>query len=205
MCGARRARCAAHFRGVVGGGMNVEAPLDRSMTHAPVVPRSLALRVALLAGAVALPTAAAAQAPTAAEPTTCFAQPRAQRAAADTARTPSTGAAGAGAEASRPAPDIILLASVSARSVRFNSEPRISVRLCGGFDSVRVVERRNLPERVVPGVTYRDVYVAVEILGHIYADCLRDALTGAAPRGQPCPTPAASPRDTTRGAGRRPR
>ena len=75
----------------------------------------------------------------------------------------------------------------------------MSVRLCGGFDSVRVVERRNLPERVVPGVTYRDVPVAVEILGHIYADCLREGL--ASGRSAPCPRAA----DSVRTAPRRPR
>ncbi len=43
----------------------------------------------------------------------------------------------------------------------------------------RVVERRNLPRPVQPGVTYRDVFVAVEILGHLNARCLLAGLLGA--------------------------
>ena len=77
------------------------------------------------------------------------------------------------------APDIILRASVSAREVRFASQPHLSVRLCGGtLDSVHVLERRNLPSPVVPGTTYRDVYVAVEILGHLTGSCIANGLTG---------------------------
>jgi hypothetical protein len=40
-----------------------------------------------------------------------------------------------------------------------------------------VLERRNLPERVQPGVTYRDVYVSVQILGALNAACIA-ALAG---------------------------
>lgn len=77
------------------------------------------------------------------------------------------------------APAIILRASASAREVRFASQPRIHVRLCGGvLDSVRVLERRNLPDPVQPGVTYRDVFIAVEILGHLNAECLASRITG---------------------------
>lgn len=76
------------------------------------------------------------------------------------------------------APAIILFASASAREVRFASPPRIHVRLCGGVvDSVRVLERRNLPDPVQPGVTYRDVFIAVEILGHLNAQCLASRIT----------------------------
>ena len=75
--------------------------------------------------------------------------------------------------------DIILRASVSAREVRFNAQPRVTIRLCGGtLDSVRILERRNLPSPVVAGTTYRDVYVAIEILGHVRATCLAHALIG---------------------------
>lgn len=90
------------------------------------------------------------------------------------------------------APDIILRASVSAREVRFGTQPHITVRLCGGtLDSVRVVERRNLPTPVVAGTTYRDVYVAVEILGHLTASCISNAVTGG--RAAPATTnPCAS-------------
>lgn len=95
-----------------------------------------------------------------------------------------------GAQPIGTAPDIILRASVSAREVRFASQPHITVRLCGGtLDSIRVVERRNLPTPVVAGTTYRDVYVAVEILGHLTASCISNAVTGgrAAPAtSNPC-------------------
>lgn len=146
--------------------------------------------VALVASALLAPAELLAQAASTAD---CFAQPRARGDSTIRART----AADTGRFADRGA-DVILLASVSAREVRFQSQPQISVRLCGGFDSVRVVERRNLPERVVPGVTYRDVYIAVEVLGHIYADCLRERLAGE--RSNACPSGA----DTTRAAPRRP-
>lgn len=70
-------------------------------------------------------------------------------------------------------PTIVLRATASAREVRFAKQPRILVRLCGAVtDSVHVVERRNLPDPVQPGSTYRDVFIAVEILGHLNAECL---------------------------------
>ena len=88
------------------------------------------------------------------------------------------------------APDIILRASVSARELTFRTQPQVSIRLCGGtLDSVRVVERRNLPTPVVAGTTYRDVYVAIEILGHLTGSCIANGLTGgrAAPSASgPC-------------------
>jgi hypothetical protein len=147
--------------------------------------------LALLTSALLAPLELSAQATSS---TDCFAQPRMRSDSA--ARTPAV--ADSGRLPDRRGADVILLASVSAREVRFQSQPRISVRLCGGFDSVRVVERRNLPQRVVPGVTYRDVYVAVEILGHIYADCLRERIAGD--RTSACPSAA----DSSRAAPRRP-
>lgn len=147
--------------------------------------------VALVASILLAPGELSAQA---ASNTDCFSQPRVRSDSAS--RTRST--ADSGRLADRRGADVVLLASVSAREVRFQSQPQISVRLCGGFDSVRVVERRNLPERVVPGVTYRDVYVSVEVLGHIYADCLRERLAGQ--RSNACPSDA----DTARVAPRRP-
>jgi hypothetical protein len=76
-------------------------------------------------------------------------------------------------------PDIRLFASVSASEVRFAAQPRIRVRLCnGGLDSAHVLERRNLPSPVQVGTTYRNVYVAVEILGHLNALCLSGLVTG---------------------------
>src|SRR5690242_12133242 len=96
------------------------------------------------------------------------------------ARRPSPRAdtAGTGQQSSGNA-DIILRASVSAREVRFASQPHVSIRLCGGtLDSVRVLERRNLPTPVVAGTTYRDVYVAIEILGHLASNCIANTITG---------------------------
>jgi hypothetical protein len=75
-------------------------------------------------------------------------------------------------------PDIILLASVHADQVRFAKQPEIRVRLCWGGDSLRVVERTNLPSPVVAGTTYRDVFINLEILGHVNASCLASKITG---------------------------
>jgi len=99
------------------------------------------------------------------------------KAPADTSRraTPDSARRTAGdTRASASAnPSIVLLATARAREVRFAKQPRILVRLCGAVtDSVRVVERRNLPDPVQPGATYRDVYIAVEIMGHLNAECL---------------------------------
>ena len=157
-------------------------------------PISNAVTSLVLAGALIGPVALPAQQPS---DSGCFAQPRAR--ADTTRRAPSTADSVRGSDR-RTGADVVLLASVSAREVRFQSQPEISVRLCGGFDSVRVVERRNLPERIVPGVTYRDVYIAVEILGHVYADCLRERL--AAERSGACPGGADSSRAAPRRAPR---
>jgi hypothetical protein len=64
-------------------------------------------------------------------------------------------------------PDIVILASVTADEVRFSAQPRIRVRVCGDLDSARIVARRNLPDPVIVGETYRNVYIAVELLGHL--------------------------------------
>jgi hypothetical protein len=76
-------------------------------------------------------------------------------------------------------PTIVIYAAASAREVRFAAQPQITVRLCGALtDSVRVIERRNLPDPVQPGTTYRDVYIAVEIIGRLNAECLARRITG---------------------------
>jgi hypothetical protein len=74
-----------------------------------------------------------------------------------------------------------ILASVTADEVRFVGSPRICVRLTGDarLDSVRVLARRNLASPVVSNTTYRNVYVAVEILGRLKAECLASRITGA--------------------------
>jgi hypothetical protein len=186
LCATSRAAAALHIpRAITALGMDVETPRGGMR---PIT----AGQIALLASALLAPSALSAQA---VSDTGCFAQPRVRgdsaargRSAIDSSRARERGRGA----------DVIVLASVSAREVRFQSQPQISVRLCGGFDSVRVVERRNLPERVVPGVTYRDVHVSVEILGHIYADCLRERLRGERPSACPSST------DSSRAAPGRP-
>lgn len=76
-------------------------------------------------------------------------------------------------------PDVLIRASVEIDELRFESDPAAHVRVggCPDGQGVRVVERRNLPEHVQPGVTYRNVYVAVEIVGRLEASCIA-ALAG---------------------------
>lgn len=67
----------------------------------------------------------------------------------------------------------VIRASVRMAEVTFRTEPRASARLTGcAGPPVRVLERRNLPERVESGATYRDVYIAVEIVGRVEAQCI---------------------------------
>ena len=92
-------------------------------------------------------------------------------------------------------PDIILTAAVQANEVRFASQPRVRVRLCWGGDTLRVVQRENIPSPVVAGTTYRNVFVAVELLGRLNAECLVDRISSTR-------APAArAAADTARGAG----
>src|SRR6476469_7827887 len=77
------------------------------------------------------------------------------RARADTASF------GIGGARSGPA-DVLLLVGIHADEVRFASQPHLRVRLCWGGDTLRVVQRDNLPSPIVPGTTYRNVYIAVE-------------------------------------------
>lgn len=170
-------------------------------------PLARALAATLLAGWVVLPARAGAQATSDSLVTLAHGCPMdggggGGALTAITAATPAAGAAASptsptspaspasptspAALASRPDstahPSLVLRAAVSAREIRFTGQPRVVVRLCGAVgDSVRVLERRNLPSPVVAGTTYRDVYVAVEILGHLDGQCLAARLTGAAP------------------------
>jgi hypothetical protein len=75
------------------------------------------------------------------------------------------------------APDILLLASVQANEVRFATQPRVRIRLCWAGDTLTVVRRDNIPSPVVAGTTYRNVFVAVELLGRLNAECLIDRIT----------------------------
>jgi hypothetical protein len=96
-------------------------------------------------------------------------------------------------------PALRIHASVSAREVRFAKQPQLRVRLCGGtLDSVRVIERRNLPSPVRVGTTYRDVFIAVEILGHLNASCLGAAIQGQRGESAECGIRLTAPGDSTR-------
>jgi len=72
--------------------------------------------------------------------------------------------------------DILLRVGIHADEVRFAKQPHVRVRLCWGGDTLRVVQRDNLPSPVVAGTTYRDVYVAVELVGRVNAECLADII-----------------------------
>jgi hypothetical protein len=60
--------------------------------------------------------------------------------------------------------------------VRFAKQPHVRVRLCWGGDTLRVVQRDNLPSPIVVGTTYRNVYVAVELVGRLNGECLANVL-----------------------------
>jgi hypothetical protein len=72
--------------------------------------------------------------------------------------------------------DIVLWVGVHADQVRFAKQPQTRVRLCWGGDSLRVVQRENIPSPVVAGTTYRNVYVAVELIGRVNAECVADLI-----------------------------
>jgi hypothetical protein len=55
--------------------------------------------------------------------------------------------------------DIEIGAAAGARRVRFEEIPDTDVSFEGGHDSESSSARENLPDRVEPGVTYRDVRV----------------------------------------------
>ncbi len=86
-----------------------------------------------------------------------------------------TSSFGVGGARDGPA-DIILRVGVHADQVRFAKQPDVRVRLCWGGDTLRVVQRQNLPSPVVAGTTYRNVYVEVELVGRLNGECLSNAL-----------------------------
>lgn len=93
-----------------------------------------------------------------------------------TSRTPAdTTSFGIGGARNGPG-DVILLLGVHADSVRFASQPHVRVRLCWGGDTVRVVQRDNLPSPIVAGTTYRNVYIALELIGRVNAECLANTI-----------------------------
>jgi hypothetical protein len=87
--------------------------------------------------------------------------------------------------------DVLLLVGIHADEVRFGSQPHVRVRLCWGGDTLRVVQRDNLPSPVVPGTTYRNVYIAVELLGRVNAECLAEKI-GVGNNARPTPPSAGS-------------
>lgn len=106
--------------------------------------------------------------------------------AADTTMRPRSDSASFGIGGAKTGPaDVMLLVGVHADQVTFRSQPHVRVRLCWGGDTLRVVQRDNLPSPIVPGTTYRNVYIAVELIGRINAECLANAIgTGnAQPQG----------------------
>jgi hypothetical protein len=131
------------------------------------------------------------------------------------AQSPSTvpcpSAVGADSASAGRAPasaDVVIVAAVTIQELRFDRQPHGAVKVlgCGPGQGLRVLERRNLPERVQTGVTYRDVFVSVELLGTLNAACIaahagdraaaRDgvpgtcvSLAGAARNPSPAPPP----------------
>ncbi len=76
-------------------------------------------------------------------------------------------------------PDVEIGASVKAKSLRFREKPRTDVDVHGevvepdrreDIETTSGSERRNLPEEVEPGVTYRDVTVRWRAAARIKED-----------------------------------
>jgi hypothetical protein len=83
---------------------------------------------------------------------------------------------------SRPhSADIELLATVQADKLRFDERPQTEIRFFGepGHESASGSDRTNLPDRVEPGITYRDVRVDYRLASRL-----------AAGGGGPWPAPA---------------
>jgi hypothetical protein len=113
--------------------------------------------------------------------------------ARDTSAAVRSDTASFGVGGARKGPgDVILLVGIHADEVRFAKQPHVRVRLCWGGDTLRVVQRDNLPSPIVPGTTYRNVYIAVELVGRLNAACLADKLgVGNAPTRNARPTNSA--------------
>ena len=102
----------------------------------------------------------------------------------DTTTPPRADTAGFGIGGAKTgAADIMLLVGVHADEVKFGAKPHLRVRLCWGGDTLRVVQRDNLPSPIVPGTTYRNVYIAVELIGRVNAECLANVI-GVGPAQQ---------------------
>jgi hypothetical protein len=197
------------------GGISTRSRIANRRPGPSVGARMLTRRIAsssssrcmrVLAGLIAAVTLAATlpaqEAPGAGSPQGPTACPIMSASTGDTARraAPDTASRAPQRSTASENPAIVLYAAATAREVRFASQPRITVRLCGAVtDSVRVIERRNLPDPVQPGTTYRDIFIAVEIIGHLHAECLARRITGqAVAQNDVCAS--ATVRDTSRPA-----
>ena len=62
-------------------------------------------------------------------------------------------------------PEVTIRGKVTAKEVRFGSQPQVSVQVrgCPGLDTTRLSVRTNLPKPVQPGVTYRDVQLDFQL------------------------------------------
>jgi hypothetical protein len=83
---------------------------------------------------------------------------------------------------SRPrAADIEFVASIEAGELRFDEPPETDVRFFGepAHDSASGSDRTNLPEKVEPGVTYRNVRVDYRLATRLVED------TGKEPASRP--------------------
>lgn len=80
--------------------------------------------------------------------------------------------------------DISITATVRVRELRFDAEPRTHVEFSGQPERITqdTTERENLPDKVQPGVTYRNVVVRLTIAS-VFAepDRVVAELLGAAP------------------------
>ena len=101
-------------------------------------------------------------------------------AAAQECALPGMGADSVDAPQRRP--DVLIVATVTAAELRFESEPQARLRVngCDLPAAAYVTERTNLPDPVQPGVTYRDVRVGIEIRGWLNVECIA-ALAAADP------------------------
>jgi hypothetical protein len=87
---------------------------------------------------------------------------------------------------SRPhSADIELLATVQADELRFDQAPETEVRFFGepGHESASGSDRTNLPEKVEPGVTYRDLRVDYRLASRLAGPRAQTPRTGT-PRRQ---------------------
>jgi hypothetical protein len=66
-------------------------------------------------------------------------------------------------------PDIEFEATVRSRKLRFGSPPEAEVSVHGspGHESAIETERRNLPEEVAAGHTYRNAWVRLRVAGRL--------------------------------------